>query len=58
MRFDLSICKACFWYNQTWCDAEYHKRAEEVYDKCEKHLSRYKGQMSFDDLIKEANHDD
>ena len=51
MTFDLTICKKCYWYNKSWCDAEYHKKAEDVYYKCNKHIEAHKGQMSIEDLI-------
>lgn len=57
MTFDVSICNNCFWYNKTWCDAEYHKRAVDVYEKCHKHLEKHKGQMSIDELL-ETRHEE
>lgn len=58
MTFDITICKNCFWYNKTWCEAEYHKKAFDVYEKCHKHIEKHKGQMSIDELLKEADNDD
>ena len=53
MTFDITICEGCYWYNKAYCEAEYNKKAIEVYYKCHKHLEKYIGQMTIDDLLRE-----
>ncbi len=51
MKFDPSICQNCFFYVEPWCEAEYHKKAEDAYISCPTHIEKTKGQMAIDDLI-------
>ena len=51
MKFDISICKNCFFFADPWCEAEYYKKAEDAYISCPTHIEKTKGQMNFDDLL-------
>lgn len=57
MNFDVSICQKCFWYNKSYCEAEYNKRAYEVYENCNTYRKMYVKQLSIDDLLQGVKHD-
>lgn len=57
MKFDVSICKNCFFFADPWCEAEYYKKAVDAYISCPTHIEKTKGQMNIEDLLGDADND-